>query len=226
MKNRALVFGGAGQLGTQIRSCWNDWQIDAPSHSQLDIENLVEIEHYIVACDPLVVINCADFHNVDRCEDEPDRAFAINAIAVDRIAAICTRLGKRFVTLSTDYVFDGSHNTPYTEVDEANPLNAYGVSKRAGESLALRHEGNILVARTCGLYGLQPSYTFIDRVLSQSRSGFAGHVADALRCAVESKMTGIVQVVNQGPVSWFEFASTALRFAAIDQVVIPVRASE
>ena len=244
MKNRLLLLGGSGQLGTQIQARWSDWQIDAPSHSSLDLENQEALAAYIAASAPAVVLNCAAFHNVDRCEDEPTRAFAMNAIAVDRLAAICAIAQTHFITISTDYVFDGSATTPYLEDHAPRPINTYGVSKFAGELLALRHGGDALVVRTCGLYGLMPSsvkgYTFIDRILTQARSrevlrvvddvvaspSYAADVADGLLAAANARMTGTLHLANQGPVSWYDFAAAVLLRAGVSGEIERVKASD
>ncbi len=244
MKNKLLLLGGSGQLGTQIQARWGDWQIDAPSHSSLDLENSEALAAAVAASAPTFVLNCAAFHNVDRCEDEPGRAFALNAIAVDRIASICAAAKTHFITISTDYVFEGSAKTPYLEDGIPRPINTYGVSKFAGELLALRHGGAALVVRTCGLYGLMPSsvkgYTFIDRILTQARSGeklrvvddvvaspsYAADVADGLLAAAHARMTGTLHLANQGPVSWYEFATTVLSCAGVSGEIAAVKASD
>ena len=240
---RALVIGGSGQLGTEIRRSWTQWEISAPSHSDLDIENGDAVDAFVRSRNPDAVVNCAAFHNVDRCEEEPDRALAVNAIAVERLARACRDSGAAFATLSTDYVFDGTATAPYTESDCARPLSAYGVSKLAGEQLVARLQSGALVVRTCGVYGVRPSaakgHTFVDRVIAQGRAKeairvvddvtasptFAGHLADALRGLVEAGATGLYHAANTGPVTWYEFAVEALRQAGVDHRVEPIPAA-
>ena len=89
---------------------------------------------------PDLLVNCAAFHNVDACESQPAAAFAANASAVDAMATICRQREITFVTISTDYVFDGAKKAPYTEEDVPRPLSVYGVSKFAGELLVLREQ--------------------------------------------------------------------------------------
>lgn len=241
---RVLLIGGSGQLGTEIRRNWTDDDVVAPPHAQLRLEDARALEAALVQCAPDVVVNCAAFHNVDRCESEPDLAFAINAVAVDRLASLCQARGPLFVTISTDYVFDGNANRPYSEEDRPQPLSAYGVSKLAGELLVQRREARALIVRTCGLYGVRPSatkgYTFIDRVIAQARANepqrivndviaspsFAGHVATALRRLVVGLAVGIYHVVNRGPVSWYDFAAEALRQAGVGGSIEPISAAE
>ena len=171
---RALLVGGSGQLGTEIRRNWSDWTLSAPSHADLDLEDTGAIAAALERHAPDAVVNCSAFHNVDQCELEPERALAVNALAVGRAARLCGGRGARFVTVSSDYVFDGRATRPYREDDPVHPISAYGVSKVAGELLVEALGSDALVVRTCGVYGVRPSaskgYTFVDRVIAQGRS--------------------------------------------------------
>jgi dTDP-4-dehydrorhamnose reductase len=224
---KVLLIGGSGQLGTQIQRRWTHDRIVAPPHAELGIEDTGALEARLAAEPADVAINCAAFHNVDTCESEPERAFAVNALAVGRAADACERRGTVFVTMSTDYVFDGSAGRAYTEDDCPRPVSVYGASKLAGEHLALRRDGRAIVVRTCGIYGTSPSrskgHTFIDRLISQAAAGdpirvvhdvvasptYAGHLAEALR-GIVTREPGIYHACNRGPVSWYDFARGAL----------------
>ena len=105
---RVLLIGGAGQLGTAIRRSWTDYEIVAPPHARLALEQIGDLRREIARVRPDVVVNAAAFHDVDRCEEEPERALAVNAVAVGRAAQLAAERGFVFVTISTDYVFDGS----------------------------------------------------------------------------------------------------------------------
>jgi dTDP-4-dehydrorhamnose reductase len=240
---KVLLVGGSGQLGTEIRR-WQDCEIFAPAHDTLDLENTDVVEEALARHAPDVLINAAAFHNVDRCEEEAQRAFSVNALAVERAARLCRDRNVTFVTVSTDYVFDGTAGQPYTEEASPRPISAYGVSKLAGELLVERLQSPALVVRTCGVYGVRPSaskgYTFVDRVIAQARAGepvrivrdvvasptFAGHLAQGLRGLLERGATGIYHLANGGPVSWYDFACEALAQAGIDHPVEPISASE
>jgi dTDP-4-dehydrorhamnose reductase len=241
--SRLLLIGGSGQLGTEIRRSWAQWDIVAPSHAQLDIENGEAIDALVARERPDAIVNCAAFHNVDRCEVQPERALAVNAIAVERLARSARSNDAVFVTISTDYVFDGTATVPYTERDCARPLSAYAVSKLAGEQLVARLDSRALIVRTCGVYGVRPSaskgHTFVDRVIAQARAKetirivndvtasptFAGHLARALRLLVEAGATGLYHAANAGPVTWYDFAVEALRQAGVDHPVEPIPAA-
>ncbi|MBV8656139.1 MAG: dTDP-4-dehydrorhamnose reductase [Candidatus Eremiobacteraeota bacterium] len=237
---RVALIGGSGQLGTEIRRRWTDDEIVAPPHAEIDIEDAAAVAAMLDAVKPDAVVNCAAFHNVDRCEAEPGRAFAVNAVAVDRVAHLCDERSTAFVTISTDYVFDGNATAPYREAAVPHPLSLYGLSKLAGEHLALRGGGRVFVVRTCGLYGnsVEGRRPFIERVLAADSQmlrvvadvvvspTFAGHLAAALRRLVATDAYGLYHAVNAGAVSWYDFACEARKQAGRSDSVEPIAADE
>jgi dTDP-4-dehydrorhamnose reductase len=238
---RVLLAGGAGRLGSAIRERWTDCEIIAPPHEQLDIENGDRLLDALQASRPDFLVNAAAFHDVDRCEAEPLRAFAVNAIAVGRAARIARDAGATFVTFSTDYVFDGATDSPYAETDAPQPLSMYGVSKLAGEYLAESSRARVFIVRTCGLYGASASRrsSFIERVLRGTGNGtplrvvadviasptFAGDLADALRALIATHAFGLYHVVDDGAVSWYDFALEAKRQAGAEVAIEPIAAT-
>ena len=240
LPGRVLLFGGGGQLGTEIRRLW-EAEIVSPSHAELDITDAQAVAAAIEASKPDALVNCAAFHNVERCEEEPQNAFAANAIAVNAMAELCEARGIRFVTFSTDYVFDGALGRIYTEEDVPNPISAYGCSKFAGELLVQRLQTQAYVIRTCGVYGTRTSttkgYTFVDRIIAQARAGepvrvvsdqtvsptYATHLAQGVAQLLSAGAEpGLYHMVNEGAVTWYDYAREALRLAGIDQEIEPV----
>jgi dTDP-4-dehydrorhamnose reductase len=238
---RVLLLGGSGQLGGEIRRGWTGVEIVAPDHSVLDITDGAAVAAAIAEQRPDAVVNCAAFHNVERCEAEPGKAFAANVLAVNAMAEACARQGSLFVTFSTDYVFDGELGRPYTESDRPQPLSAYGVSKYAGELLVLRLKSKAYVVRTCGVYAIRPSaskgHTFIDRIITQARAAepvrivsdqtvsptYAPHLAQGVLELMKSEAPfGLYHMVNEGAVTWYDYAREALRVAGIDYPVEPI----
>ena len=239
---KVLLIGGSGQLGREIRSRWVSDTIVAPAHAELDLADS-DPAQWIEKSDAEIVVNCAAFHNVDVCESEPAQAFRTNALAVDRWANACAGADVPFVTISSDYVFDGESDQPYTEDDCDRPISVYGASKRAGESLVLRRESKAFVVRTCGVYGMYASQskgTFIDRIITQARAGetirvvsdvvasptYAGHLAETLRALIATKRHGLYHACNTGPVSWYDFAAKALELAGIEHPIEPISGRE
>jgi dTDP-4-dehydrorhamnose reductase len=206
-------------------------------HKMFDIEIPSAISKMIARHRPDLIINTAAFHNVELCETRPDRALAVNALAVDQLAAQCNVAGVALAHISTDYVFDGAATTPYPENATARPLNAYGISKVAGELFIRRNLERAYVIRTSGLYGIRGSstkgYTFIERILTTAERGeplrvvtditfspsYTHHVAEAIRRIVETERFGTYHVTNAGECTWHEFATEILRQAKIDAPV-------
>jgi len=237
-RRRALVFGGTGQLGSQIVRLWSDIDVYAPTRAQADIEDPVAAQRAVNEAAPQVVVNCTAFNDVPLAEKEPGRAFAVNAYAVERLADICAARPCLFITFSTDYVFDGMLGKPYTETDDPHPLNKYGESKLAGERLVLARSSPAYVVRTCGVYGTGIStskgYTFIHRIIDLARAGqplriindqtisptYAGHLAVAVRALMESSAPyGLYHAANEGAITWFDFAQEGLRQAGLSRTI-------
>ncbi len=240
---RVLLIGGSGRLGTAIRQRWSDCEIIAPPHRELPLEESLAVRDALDRIRPDVLVNAAAFHDVDRCENEPERAFAINAVAVGRAASLAYERDVPFVTISTDYVFDGKATEPYAEDATPHPLSAYGVSKLAGEYLSERIGAPAFIVRTCGLYGNASSGThgsLIERALAHPAGGaplrvvadvlasptFAGDLAVALRKLIDTEAYGLYHAVNTGPVSWYDFVRAAVEVAGRAVPIEPISAQE
>jgi dTDP-4-dehydrorhamnose reductase len=237
-----LLVGGSGQLGTAITQTWSDCEIAAPPHDALRLEDSAAVERSLREVKADVLVNAAAFADVDRCEIESDRAMEINAYAVGRTAEIALRAGAVFITLSTDYVFDGRKAAPYTEDDVPNPLSAYGRSKLEGERLVAASGARAFVVRTCGVYGPSRSAggrrAFLDRVLGGNGEPirvvndvvvsptFAGDLALALRRLLDTRRYGLYHAVNSGAVSWYDFAVEAAFQAGAKVAVEPISVAQ
>lgn len=237
---RVLLFGGSGQLGSDILRRWRGDEIVAPSSVEADVRDAEAVRRAIESAQADIVINCTAYNKVDDAERDPGAAFAINALGVDAMARGSAEAGARFVTFSTDYVFDGELGRPYAESDRPSPVSAYGISKYAGELLVERLQSDALIVRVCGLYGTRVStskgYTFIDRMIAQAREGkpisvvadqtvsptFAGHVSRTLRKLIDTREHGVFHMVNDGAVTWHDFAVEAIRQAGLTASVTPV----
>jgi dTDP-4-dehydrorhamnose reductase len=238
---RVVIVGGAGQLGTELCRVLSADPPVVPDRRALDLEDADSILTLLRHRRPTLVINAAAYHHVELCEVHPERAFGVNALGVDRLAAACALVGAALVTVSTDYVFDGNAGRPYREDDPANPLSAYGASKLAGEQLARRHGERLFVVRTSGLYGLAGSankgYTFIEKVLAQAERGeevrvvddmifspsYAAHVAEAIVRIARAGRFGLYHVTNAGACSWHEFAREAFRLCGLDAELTAIK---
>ena len=230
---RIVIVGAGGQLGTDLMSALADYRPIAANRAAYDLGNHDSMRALVARFRPSLVVNTAAYHNVEHCEIYPDRALAINATAVDALAAVCALAGTAFAHVSTDYVFDGRIDRPYREDDGVNPISAYGVSKAAGEQLVRRHGGRHFIFRTSGLYGRAGSstkgYTFVERVLGQAERGepirvvndmtfspsYTKDVAATMRAIFGKGTFGTYHITNAGHCTWFEFATEALRLAGL-----------
>lgn len=240
---KILLIGATGQLGGDILRNKGGHDIIAPDRSTLDLARPAQMAEYIRALRPAMVINCAAFHNVPLCEEEPERAFRINCAAVRDLAEVCREIGAWLVTFSSDYVFGGEKRTPYHEDDRPAPLQVYGITRLAGEHAALATAPErAVVIRTCGLYGRSGAKSkggnFVDGRVTDARAGkriemaseqvLAPTSTDDLSRAVLSLIahprlsSGIYHLVNEGECSWYEFTREIVRVIGTSTEVLPV----
>ncbi len=223
---KILLIDKTSQLGADILKNNIYHEIYAPELSVLDVRLRETLDVIMNDFKPDVVINTTDFHNVPLCEADPLSAFIVNCVAVRALAMACNRVGAGLVTVSTDYVFDGEKNASYLEDDKPAPLQMYGISRLAGEYIALAAAPELaLVVRTCGLYGLfgaeSEGANFVDqRIQDAQRQADLQMGADQivsptytqdLSIAVlqliehPQRKPGIYHLVNEGKCSWYEF---------------------
>jgi dTDP-4-dehydrorhamnose reductase len=241
---KILLLGGSGQLGSELigHARTLGIEITAPSHTALDVTDPSALLAGIDEAAPEVVINATGDHVVPECDRTPERAFGTNAIAVKNMAEACALRDIEFVTLSTDYVFDGEKGTPYEEDDRPNPLQTYGVSKYAGELLARMAHPRTVVIRTCGLYGGENGSrakggNFVLTVLRESEERallevsseqivnptYAADLAAAtLGLLAVPPSGGIYHLGSTGQCSWAEFAAAIVELADRPMRIVPV----
>jgi len=151
-----LLIGQNGQVGWQLRRTLAPLgKIAAYDHPQMDLANPDQLRAIIAAVKPTLIVNAAAYTAVDKAEEEPDKAMAINGIAPGILAEEAKKLGAGIIHYSTDYVFDGSKQTPYTEEDEPTPLNVYGQTKLAGDRAVAAAGAPYLIFRTSWVYGVR-----------------------------------------------------------------------
>jgi len=239
----AAVIGANGQLGSDLVEIWSraGYEVVPLTHEHVEVENPDSVDRALGSVHPAVVLNTAAFHNVIRCEEEPEKALSINALGALNVSRISEDLGATHVYFSTDYVFDGSKREPYVESDLPNPLNVYATSKLAGENLSLGYCSRCLVIRISGIYGKVPCrakggnfVTTMIRLASQKpevrvvddeilsptpTEEIARHAVEL----VESGAQGLFHMTSEGSCSWFEFASAI--FETLEFKATLVRAS-
>jgi dTDP-4-dehydrorhamnose reductase len=237
---KTAILGAGGQLGQELLRALPEAAI-ALGRTDADLTQPAQLAAALAAHRPDVVFNCAAYNQVDRAEDEPGAAFAVNALGVRSLALVCRDLRCVLVHFSTDYVFglDVERRSPYAESDAPGPVNAYGSSKLTGEhfvrALCPRH----FVIRTCGLYGPHGG-TFVPSILRRAALGEALRVvddqecsptraADVARAAVALAGTeafGLYHVTSAGSCSWFEFACAVVKQAGLDAAVTRISSAD
>jgi dTDP-4-dehydrorhamnose reductase len=240
---RILLIGRTGQLGGDLLRNNPGHEIAAPGRSELDITRVEQMRAALARHRPELVVNCAAFHNVPRCEEEPAEAFRVNCTAVRDLAAACRDAGARLFTFSSDYVFGGGRLTPYAEDDLPAPLQIYGISRLAGEHAALAAAPeHAVVIRTCGLYGRSGARAkggnFVDGRVADARAGKTIEMAmeqvisptstDDLSRAVfalaaaPALAPGLYHLVNEGQCSWYELTLAIVEILGLPARVVPV----
>ena len=165
-----LVTGSNGQLGNSIKRISNlffMYNFHFTSKNQLDISNFDLIERYIKKNKINIIINCAAYTNVEEAEKNRELSNLINNISVANLAKICSSQNIKLIHISTDYVFDGLKDCPYTEVDDPNPINYYGLTKLNGEKKMMSYDlKNSIIIRTSWLYS-ELENNFVSKILDK-----------------------------------------------------------
>ncbi|GBL21115.1 dTDP-4-dehydrorhamnose reductase [Acidimicrobiaceae bacterium] len=226
---KLLITGASGQLGTDLvlSAQKSGHQVVATSHDDLDITNKSQVDRVVGEAKADAIIHAAAWTAVDACESDPQKAMAVNRDGTANIASAARESGARVIYISTDYVFDGTKPTPYTESDLPNPQSVYGASKLAGEQqLDLTTDQIIRISWVCGEHGANmvktilrlaatnPTLTFVDDQIGSPT--FTSDAAPAIVELATSDSAGIWHLTNQGSTSWFGFARDVLSAAGQD----------
>jgi len=244
---RVLITGAGGMLGIDVEKFFRDSGNEVLATARTSTNGAIPLDvcdpkatrDLIRDCYPDVVIHCAANTNVDRCERDPDSAYRDNALGAWSVAVAAEQVGATLVAISTDFVFDGTLDRPYTEFDEPNPLGAYGASKLAAERLVLQHCQRAYVVRTSWLFGVNGKnfvYTIAKRarelrelyVVADQR-GAPTHTADLaafLPTLLDTKLYGLYHVTNAGSATWYEFAQAIVDRLSLDDVAFHPLTSE
>ena len=224
---RIVVIGADGQLGVDICAALTSagHEVVGLTHANIEIVDANSIATIFAAKHPEAIVNTAAMHHVERCEEDPANAFAINGIGVRNVAQAAATIGAYLIHISTDYVFDGSKQAPYLETDAPKPLNVYGNTKLAGEYFTLTSEGEAAVLRVSALYGASPcrakgglNFVRVMLKLAAERSEirvvddeiltptYTIDIAQQVAKLVNARKPGLFHGTAQGSCSWYEFA--------------------
>jgi dTDP-4-dehydrorhamnose reductase len=230
------VTGADGMVGRAVvgHCLARGDEVSAHNRYALDITDKAAVNAAFRNDSPDIVFNCAAWTDVDGCESDPQRAFAVNSHAVETLAAGSRRVGAIFVTISTDYVFDGAKEGFYTQRDDPNPISVYGAAKLEGERRALAASARSVVVRSGWIFGVG-SRNFLGTVIERARRGerlkvindaygtptYADDLAARMRQLAELDLPGLYHIVNSGMgASYEDFARAALKAANLEAVEI------
>ena len=240
---KVLLTGGRGMLGrTLVRELAVGFDVVATDLPEVDITDVCSLDAAMAAHNPDVVVHCAAMTAVDRCESERDLAFALNGQGCANVAEVCRRRAVRLVSISTDYVFDGESDRPYSESDRpTGGRTVYGQSKFAGEEAVRSLCPDHVIARISWLYGSGgPSFVHTMMALADGSRPFLKVVAD--QCGNPTSATAVARALSgllerpdlrgtfhltcEGSATWAEFAVEIFRLAGVRQKVVPCATDE
>jgi dTDP-4-dehydrorhamnose reductase len=237
---KVLIIGADGMLGGELFRTLKEKDVCIGSAIQeLDITDYDRTIAIIKRLEPQVVINVAAFTMVDLCEQEQEKAFAVNAQGAKNVAIGCRETGAKCIYLSTDYVFDGKKNTPYGEDDPPNPISVYGLSKFQGEKYIEEILDDYLIIRSSWLFAKEGT-NFINMIIKLSREKneltmvndqkgsptYTKDLSQAISLLVEKDLQGIFHITNSGCCTWFEFAQKILDLIGSSMKLIPISSSQ
>ncbi len=241
---KIVIVGSTGQLGTDLmKTLREDHEVIGLTHQNIEVTNynscLTLKEHH-----PDIIINTAAFHKTDQCEEEPEKTFLVNAIGPKNVAKVSKEIEATTIFISTDYVFDGTKNEPYTEDDVPNPINTYGISKLAGE-FCTRQNPKHYVIRVASLFGTAGASgkggNFVETMITKAKKQepisvvddqwmsptYTRDTAKTMKKIIESELPfGIYHATNEGFCTWFQFTKQIFSLLNLNPTLIPIKATQ
>lgn len=222
---KVLVTGASGQLGQCIKrlsSRYGEFEFTYTTSDELDLSLFGVVSAFFRNHQFDYCVNCAAYTKVEQAEKEQEMAYLINAEAVKNLAEICCENECALIHFSTDYVFDGKKDTPYSEDDETAPLNVYGASKLMGEKYICRHMDRYFIFRTSWLYS-DIGHNFFNTIIKKAEAGETLNITTSQKgtptnaydlaefvlelMTAESDQYGTYHYSNRGEATWYDFAA-------------------
>jgi len=237
---RVLIVGAQGMLGSDLkRSLKDTLQVIGTDKEDFDITNQRETLGALLKIRPQWVINVAAYTQVDRCEEEMELAFKVNAEGVKNLALACKEIQAKLFHVSTDYVFDGEKQEPYLEEDAPMPISVYGQSKLKGESYIQMLLNDFIIIRSGGLYGKR-GVNFVNTIIKMAKERneltvvndqwvsptYTVDLSRAMGALMNGFSKGIFHVVNSGTCTWYQFACKVLELIGSKSKVIPISSNQ
>jgi len=237
---KILITGAVGQLGSDLMKVLGDnWQIIPASRADFDITNPERTMDFIENAEPDVIVHAAAYTDVDGCESQQDKAFAVNGLGARNVAIAAREVEAKLFYISTDYVFDGTKEEPYLEFDQPHPINVYGQSKLWGEEFVKEQLHKFFIIRTAWLYGLN-GRNFVKTMLKLAEGKeeiqvvndqrgtptWTEDLARQIKELIPTELYGTYHCTSQGSCTWYEFALEIFKQAGLNVKVKPVSSKE
>lgn len=239
---KVLILGSKGMLGCDLMSVFREYEPVGVDKDEVDITDEVAVKSLLARVNPSVVINATGYTNVDQSETKEgfEMATKVNGLAIGMLAELCEDIGATLVHFSTDYVFDGRKKGDYKESDDPAPINRYGESKFLGEQLLQQRSKHFYLIRTSWLFGKYGG-NFVTKMLELAGKGEKLKVVNdqigkptwtmdlaesVLSLLVEARPFGIYHIVNEGALSWYDFACEIFETAGVSAAVSPIGSEE
>lgn len=243
---KVLITGGTGQLGQALQELivnqqHSNWEADFKSSQDLDITDFEAVSEVLGSKEYAYCINCAAFTHVDKAEEDTDLARQVNVNGARNLALGCHQNSTVLIHISTDFVFDGFQNTPYSEEDVARPLGFYGDTKYKGERAIISNLEEHFILRTSWLYS-EYANNFMKTMMRlgaerdelsvvYDQVGTPTYALDLARVIVQiidahSIEYGIYNYSNEGVASWYDFAKAIFEEAQLEINLKPILSAE
>ncbi len=239
-----LITGGNGQLGKDCHKVFKDhYNITSIDIEDADITDPAQVEAVVESTRPDIIINCAAFTQVDKCESEADKAWTINGKGPAYVARSARKFGALLIHISTDYVFDGKKPSTYSyrEAHVPGPLTEYGRSKLLGERAVLGNASDFMILRTAWLYGFY-GHNFLKAILKKALSNpttpikivndqfgsptWSWRLALQIDHLIKNNGQGLYHASSEGYCSWYEFARYFLEKLNVECDIVPCTTEE
>jgi dTDP-4-dehydrorhamnose reductase len=235
-----LVMGAGGRLGREFMDRLSSLgDLTGLTHLQCDITDSLAVERAALELQPTLIINCAAQPSVDACEKDHDQAYRINVLGARNVAHAAYRVAAKVVHISTDYVFDGTADHAYTELDTPDPINWYGRTKLMSEEAVRRANPDSLVLRIAYVYGAHgdnpvtavvqsvqaatPLMLPDDQIMSPTS---ASEVVQQTMLLIQRGAVGTYHVTGKGQTSRYEFARSVATILGLDAELVPAHAAD
>jgi len=237
-----LIFGGNGQLGKDCQAAFDKgYSATSVDIDTVNIADQEAVKDIVSRIRPEVIINCAAYTQVDKCESEHEAAWSANVAGPENLARCANKFGSRLIHISTDYVFDGKKKPPqpYLETDPTNPLSVYGKTKLEGELVIEKLTENYAILRTAWLYGFYGN-NFLKAILRKALSGnplkvvndqfgsptWSYRLACQIKKVAEKNAQGIYHASSEGFCTWYDLATYFLEKMNVPCDITPCTTAE